>query len=303
MRMVVALGGNALLRRGEEPRVDVQRANARRAARALAPLTDEHELVITHGNGPQVGLLALREEAAEDAPAAPLDVLGAETEGMIGYLLEQELAGALPRRRIAALLTQTLVDPDDPAFRRPSKFVGPLYDDDQAQELERQRGWAMARDGDRLRRVVPSPRPFGVLELPAIQTLVEAGFLVIAAGGGGVPVHRDGRGMVHGVEGVVDKDRASAVLAQELGADVLLLLTDVDAVYEDWGRETARPLRAATPDQLADGKFDAGSMGPKVEAARSFAAAGGRAYIGALEQAADILAGRSGTCIARSIRD
>jgi len=297
MRVVVALGGNALLRRGDEPRIDIQRANARAAARSLAPLAAEHELVITHGNGPQVGLLASREEGDGDVPSAPLDVLGAESEGMIGYLLEQEVGSALPRRELATLLTQTLVDPNDPALRSPTKFVGPVYQREEAADLERQRGWTMQRDGDHYRRVVGSPAPIGVLELPAIRRLLEGGFLVIAAGGGGVPVHRDEGGALHGIEGVVDKDRASALLAEQLQADALLLLTDVDAVYRDFGTERERAIRTATPKELAADEFAAGSMGPKVEAACRFAAGGGTAYIGALEQAAQILSGDRGTRI------
>lgn len=298
MRIVAALGGNALLRRGDEPRIDTQRRNARKAARALAPLAAEHELVITHGNGPQVGLLALREENGDDLPAAPLDVLGAESEGMIGYLLEQELSAALPGRHCATLLTQTLVERDDPALQSPSKPVGPVYSRDDAERLQHRRDWTLKPDGEGFRRVVPSPEPKGVLELEAIRRLVDGGFLVIAAGGGGVPVYRDGQGAVHGIEGVVDKDRASAMLAAQLEADALLLLTDVDAVYRDWGGDDARAIRAATPEELSSDAFDAGSMGPKVQAACRFAAAGGAAYIGALEQAQQILAGESGTRIA-----
>lgn len=304
MRLVVALGGNALLRRHEPMTHDRQRANVRRAAAALAPLARDHALVVTHGNGPQIGLLALQQESA--AGRFPLDVLGAQTEGMIGYLLEQALDDALPKERlVASLLTRVLVDARDPAFASPSKFVGPGYASEaEARALEAQYGWCFRRDGTDWRRVVPSPMPVEIVEQRVIELLLEPGVTVVCGGGGGIPVLRDDTGNEVGVEAVVDKDHASALLARTIGADALLLLTDVPAVELDFGTPTARAIRHATPAMLADFAFPAGSMGPKVEAACAFVAAtGGFAAIGALEDAGAILAGERGTRIDRDAAD
>ena len=298
MRVVVALGGNALLRRGEPLDADVQRRNVRLAARSVARLARDHQLVVTHGNGPQVGLLALQGESYRDVRPYPLDVLGAETEGMIGYLIEQELVNELPGRNIITLLTQVVVDPKDPAFKTPTKPVGPLYTEDDARRLARERGWTVAADGDRFRRVVASPEPLRIIELQAIRLLVEAGALVICAGGGGIPVAVDEAGAIRGVEAVIDKDLSAALLAAALHADALLMLTDVAAVYTDWGTPAARPIRSAFPAQLRRLNFPAGSMAPKVEAACRFVeATGGVAGIGALDDAAAILQGQAGTLI------
>jgi carbamate kinase len=290
MRVVIALGGNALLRRGQPLTAVNQRHNVQRAVAALVPLAHEHELIITHGNGPQVGLLALR------ATGDPLDVLDAETEGQIGYLLEQEITNQLPGRRCAALLTQIEVDARDPAFARPSKPIGPLYERAAAERLARERGWALAPDGERWRRVVASPRPQQILERAVIELLVQQGVLVICAGGGGIPVVRRADGSHVGVEAVIDKDLASSLLARSLDADALLLLTDVDAVYADWPAPAARPIRATTPTELRTFDFAPGSMGPKVEAACEFVEASrGMAGIGRLEDASAILRGETGT--------
>lgn len=298
MRIVIALGGNALLRRGEPAEAANQRANVAVAAAAIAELAAEHEVVLTHGNGPQVGLLALQAEAYPDVAPYPLDVLGAETEGMIGYLLEQELRNVMLGREVATLLTQVVVDPDDPAFDRPTKPVGPVYDRGRAQELALERGWTIAADGPHHRRVVPSPRPLDIVELPTIRTLLGAGTLVICAGGGGIPVTRDEDGRLHGVEGVIDKDLAAELLAELVGADALLMLTDVLAVESGWGTAEARPIACASPERMREMEFAEGSMGPKVEAACRFAdATGGIAGIGRLEDAAAILRGRAGTWI------
>jgi carbamate kinase len=297
-RVVVALGGNALLRRGEPADAATQRANVVRAVRAVAAIARRHEVVVTHGNGPQVGLLALQAEAYADVAPYPLDVLGAESEGMIGYLLEQELINALPGRPAATLLTQVSVDAADPAFATPSKPIGPVYDEPAGRRLAAERGWALAPDGDGVRRVVASPRPREILELAAIRRLLEAGVLVVCVGGGGIPVTITPEGAVHGVEAVVDKDRAAALLAERLGADALLLLTDVPRVVAGWGTPGAVELDRATPAQLRGETFAAGSMGPKVEAACRFAErTGGLAAIGALDDAEAILAGRAGTHI------
>ena len=293
-RVVVALGGNALLRRGEEPSVDAQRANVERAAAALAPLAAAHELVLTHGNGPQVGLLALQTEADEEVPPYPLDVLGAESEGMIGYLLEQALENALPGRRVATVLTQVVVDADDPAFAAPSKPIGPVYAEQRALTLAGARGWTVARDGEWFRRVVPSPEPLEIVELATIRALLADGVLPVCAGGGGIPVTRAADGTLHGVEAVIDKDLAAELLARSVGASQLLLLTDVPAV--EWH---GAPLRAATPAELRLLAFAPGSMGPKVEAACRFTErTGGVAAIGSLDDAAAIAAGEAGTQIA-----
>ncbi len=301
MRIVVALGGNALLRRGEPPTAENQRRNVRVAAQAHAPLARDHQLIITHGNGPQVGLLALQSAASPGSEGFPLDILDAETEGMIGYLIEQELGRLLPAgRQCATLLTQIEVAADDPAFKHPSKPIGPVYDRDRAQQLARERGWSVARDGDHFRRVVASPRPRRILELGVIELLVSQGVVVICAGGGGIPVIRRGDGSLLGVEAVIDKDAASALLARELHADALLLLTDVDAVYLHWGETRATPLGEVGVAQLRGEVFAPGSMAPKVAAACDFVTRGGRfAGIGALADAQAILDGAAGTRIVR----
>jgi len=302
MRILAALGGNALLRRGQPADADVQLDNLAAAVPALAALATHHELIITHGNGPQVGMLAL-ESAADPAlnRPYPLDVLGAETQGMIGYWLARELENALPAHEIVALVTQTVVDPHDRAFDTPTKFVGPVYDDATAHRLATERNWRIARDGDALRQVVPSPQPRDIVELPIIRLLVDCGVLVIVAGGGGVPVIRGRDGHLHGVEAVVDKDLAAAVLAIALEVDMLLMLTDVPAVYEDYGTLDARAIPVGTPMSLCRQAFAAGSMGPKVDAACRFVMrTGRRAAIGALADAPDLIDGHRGTLIVPS---
>lgn len=300
MRVVAALGGNALLRRGEPLDAETQRRNVAVAAHALAAIAREHELIVTHGNGPQVGLLALQAEAYPEGGTYPLDVLGAESEGMIGYLLQQGLRNALGDRDVVTLLTQVRVDGDDPAFASPSKPIGPVYSRAAAAELAASRGWAVRPDGPHWRRVVASPEPAAIVEIAAIELLVDAGVLAICAGGGGVPVVGDGDGGLRGVEAVVDKDLVAALLATALRADTLLLLTDVPAVQAGWGTPAARPLARATPAELRGLDLAAGSMGPKVEAASRFAeATGGRAMIGALEDARALLDGSAGTSVQR----
>jgi carbamate kinase len=301
-RIVVALGGNALLARGEPMDVQTQLRHVRTAARAVAALAEDSDLVITHGNGPQVGLLALQAEAYHDVPPYPLDVLGAESEGMIGYLLAQAIEGELPELVVAPLLTQMIVDGTDPAFANPTKPVGPIYSADQARLLAKERGWTVAPDGDHFRRVVPSPEPREVVELRAIRTLVDQGALVICVGGGGIPVVADQHGLLHGVEAVIDKDRSAALLAEQLSADFLLMLTDVRAVVAGWRTPEERPIGHTTPDELAAMDFAAGSMGPKVQAACRFVdATGGRAAIGSLADAAAIVRGEAGTTVSPSV--
>lgn len=302
MRIVIALGGNALLRRGETLSAENQRRNVKSAAAALAPIARQHEVVISHGNGPQVGLLALQGAAYGPDAAYPLDILDAETEGMIGYLIEQELGNLLPAdRRCATLLTQIEVDARDPAFGQPSKPIGPVYAESEARRLATQRGWRIARDGAHYRRVVPSPRPQRIFELEVIELLVRQGVIVICAGGGGIPVVRRDDGSLIGVEAVIDKDLASSLLACELKADALLLLTDSDAVYTDWGTPRARAIRRIAPQSMREFEFAPGSMGPKVQAACEFVErTGAMAGIGQIKDALAILDGEAGTVIART---
>ncbi|UCE85972.1 MAG: carbamate kinase [Deltaproteobacteria bacterium] len=301
MRVVIALGGNALLRRNEPPEAQIQRRNVARAADAVAAVAAQHGVVVTHGNGPQVGLLALQAESFDRVSPYPLDVLGAETEGMIGYLIDQELSNRLPDRQVATLLTQVEVDPSDPGFSKPSKPIGPVYGEAEARRLASERGWTVRPDGDGYRRVVASPEPKRILELPTIRLLVDAAAIVICAGGGGIPVAVSETGGIRGVEAVIDKDLAAARLAIDLDADALLLLTDVDAVYADWderGRGARNPFGHVSPAELAQHRFEPGTMGPKVEAACRFASqTGGRVGIGNLEDAAAILEGRAGTTV------
>ena len=298
MRIVVALGGNALLKRGEPMTPENQRANIRRVAVELAELVKAgHSLVITHGNGPQVGLLALQAAATPGTPF-PLDVLDAETAGMIGYVIQQELGNVVKDRPVATLLTQVRVDPHDPAFATPAKPIGPVYDEVTAHRLAAERGWTVAPDKDKWRRVVASPKPLEILEAEVLAFLVARGVVVICAGGGGIPVVKLDSGGVIGVEAVIDKDLASSLLARQLAADMLVMLTDVDAVYLDWGTPEARPLGRVQAGELSAAAFAAGSMGPKVEAAIAFASEAGKpAAIGKLEDAVEIVAGRRGTHI------
>ena len=301
MRLLIALGGNALLRRGEPLEAELQRQNVARAADMLAALAAGHDLVITHGNGPQVGLLALQSAAYREVAPYPLDVLGAESEGMIGYLIEQELGARLPQRNVATLLTQVEVDPADPAFQNPTKPIGPVYDEVSARQLAEVRGWRMAPDCDGFRRVVPSPEPKRILELATIRLLTEAGVIVICAGGGGIPVVVGASGATRGASAVIDKDLASGLLAEALGVDGFVMLTDVPAVYTGWRTAEPRAIKAATPAQLRDLEFAAGSMGPKVEAACRFVErTGGWAAIGALADGDVIVAGTAGTRVTRN---
>lgn len=297
-RIVIALGGNALLKRGEPMTVANQRENVRTAARAIAPVTADNDIVISHGNGPQVGLLAL--QAAASGQNTPLDVLGAETEGMIGYMIEQELGNLVPfERPFATMLTMVEVDPNDPAFSNPTKPIGAMYTKEQAQQLSKEKGWAVAEDGSGWRRVVPSPLPKRIFEMRPIKWLLEHNTIVVCAGGGGIPTMYRPDGTLAGAEVVIDKDRASAVLAREVGADLFVMATDVAGVYADWGTSKHRLLRRASPAELRALRFASGSMGPKVEAAIAFVEeTGGRAAIGSLEEIARIVAGEAGTTVA-----
>jgi carbamate kinase len=299
MRIVLALGGNALLRRDERADAPNQLRNVELAASILAEVAAEHEVILTHGSGPQAGLLALQSEAYPDVPPYPLDVLGAECEGMVGHMLELALRNELPERDVVSVLTEVVVAADDPAFTRPSLPIGPVYSEARARELSRRRGWTVAADGGGYRRVVPSPAPHAITEIRSLRVLVDSGALVICAGGGGVPVVLDGVGNMHGVEAVVDMDLTAALLARRLDADMLVLLTDVEAVKLDWGGAGERSLTSAQPRELREMDLAAGSIGPKAEAACRFAEASGRrAAIGALTDAARIVRGEAGTQVA-----
>jgi carbamate kinase len=303
MRVVVALGGNALLKRGEPMTADVQRVNIRTAAQALAPITKEHQLVISHGNGPQVGLLALQGAAYKPDEAYPLDVLGAETEGMIGYMIEQELGNLLPFEvPFATLLTMVEVHGDDPGFKNPTKFVGPVYDKAEADRIAAEKKWVFKQDGAKWRRVVPSPVPQRIFEIRPIKWLLDHGTVVICAGGGGIPtMYEPGKDRhLIGVEAVIDKDLCSELLARDLDADLLIMATDAEAVFVGWGTPEAKAIHKANPAELAKHKFPAGSMGPKVDAACQFAMATGRtAAIGALADIGDIVRGKKGTLVSK----
>ncbi|UPR57957.1 carbamate kinase [Vibrio sp. ED004] len=297
--VVVALGGNALLRRGEPLEADVQRRNIETAVKTISEIAKVYNVVLVHGNGPQVGLLALQGLEYKKVNPYPLDVLGSETQGMIGYMLMQEFKNYLPNRNISCMLTQMTVDPNDPAFADPTKPIGPIYEEAEARELAEKFHWIVKPDGQHFRRVVPSPRPTGIVEHEAITQLIDAGHLVICTGGGGIPVKKE-NGKLVGVEAVIDKDMSAAFLAKQLDADALLILTDADAVYLDWGKPTQHALRSTTPSELAQFEFDAGSMGPKIEASCEFIQQGGKVVgIGALEDGLQILQGQAGTNITK----
>jgi carbamate kinase len=299
MRIVVALGGNALLKRGEPMTHDVQRSNIQVAARALAPVAQQHQLVLAHGNGPQVGLLALQSSAYKEVEAYPLDVLGAQTEGMIGYMIEQELGNLLPVEvPFATILTMVEVDPGDPAFQNPTKFVGPVYEKEEADRLRGEKSWVFKQDGAKWRRVVPSPLPKRIFEIRPVKWLLEKGTIVICAGGGGIPTmyEPDKERWLTGIEAVIDKDQASELLARQVEADLLIIATDVNGVYLDWGKPEQRMIGRITVEELKTYPFPAGSMGPKVEAAIQFVEkTGKRAAIGSLAEIGAIVAGDAGT--------
>lgn len=300
--VVIALGGNALLRRGQELNAENQRDNIRIAAQQLAKVHETHKLVIAHGNGPQVGLLALMDAEYKAVDPYPLDVIGAETVGMIGYIIEQELGNIIPPDdHIVTVLTQVVVDPKDPAFQNPSKPVGPVYDKREAEQLKIKKGWTIAPDGPYFRRVVPSPEPRRIIEIEAIRLLVEEGIVVICAGGGGIPTAYNGN-KLYGVEAVIDKDLASGLLARSLNAELFVMLTDVAYVYTDYGTDKQRAILAAHPDALQELQFVAGSMGPKVQAACRFVReTGRRSVIGRLRNLCDIMDGKAGTLISNEI--
>ncbi|MDG3084752.1 carbamate kinase [Vibrio hannami] len=295
--VVVALGGNALLRRGEPLEAETQRQNIAVAAKTIADIAQEYNVVLVHGNGPQVGLLALQGLEYKKVNPYPLDVLGSETQGMIGYMLMQELKNILPKQDVTCMLTQMTVDPEDPAFADPTKPIGPIYEEAEAKAMAEKHHWTVKPDGQHYRRVVPSPLPTGIVEHDAITSLIAQNHLVICTGGGGIPVKIE-NGKLVGVEAVIDKDMSAAFLAKQLGADALLILTDADAVYLDWGKPTQEAIRQTTPAALSKIEFDAGSMGPKVDASCEFIKSGGKLVgIGALSDGLNILKGEAGTNI------
>jgi carbamate kinase len=309
-RVLVALGGNAIKQPDEKGTFEEQMKNVETACKQIAQLVRHgNDLVITHGNGPQVGNLSIQQEAAEDqVPPQPLVVLGAMTQGQIGYMMQQNLHNILDGdgKQVATIVTQVLVSPDDPDFKDPTKPVGPFYTEDVAKKLAAERGWVVKKvrpTGDETwRRVVPSPTPLGIAESKAIRTMVDAGMIVIASGGGGIPVYRNKRGKLEGVDAVIDKDRAGAKLAEEVGSNILLILTDVEYAMMNYGKPTQAPIRKMSVSEarkrLNEGHFGAGSMGPKVEAALGFVERGGeRAIITSLEKAVDALEGKTGTHI------
>ena len=305
MKIVITLGGNALLRRGQAMTAANQTDNVRKACLALKEVAEHHQLVLGHGNGPQVGLLALQNDAfADHVESYPFDILGAESQAMVGYLFAQELHNALPENDIACIITQSVVSADDSAFRNPTKFIGPVYDKETAERLAVENGWTVREDGKYYRRVVPSPRPVRIVEIESIRRLVDAGVIVISGGGGGVPVFVDEAGRLTGVEAVIDKDYCSSILATELNADYLVIATDVPGIFDNWATPKQKQIRFASPDHLRAMGFAAGSMGPKVTAACEFAEKTGHcAAIGSLEEIKDIVEGRAGTLISTACQE
>ncbi len=302
MRIVIALGGNALLQRGQPLEAHLQRENIRKAAEVISKVADEHDVILTHGNGPQVGLLALQNAAYPDVSPYPLDLLGSQTAGMIGYVMQQELNNINPKRQIATLVTQTEVDAADPAFQNPAKPVGPVYTKEEADKLAAEKGWAVKADGNHFRRVVPSPLPKSIHEIEIVKKLSESHVMVIASGGGGVPVVKAADGTLTGIEAVVDKDLSGALLADQMGADALIIMTDVEAVCVDFGKPTQKSIAKISPEETKQLDLPAGSMGPKVEACAKFVNNGGKyAAIGSLYDLEKIVAGVAGTHITKDV--
>ena len=304
MKIVVALGGNAMLQRGQPLEADIQKENIRKAAQVIAKVADKHQVILTHGNGPQVGLLALQNSAYDKVSPYPLDVLGAETAGMIGYMMNVEIRNLRPKLPIVTMVTETLVDHEDPAFKNPTKYVGPVYSKEEAERMAEEKGWQVKQDGEYYRRVVPSPKPQKVIEGNTVGHLSEQGALVICSGGGGVPVSLDSNGIYEGIEAVVDKDLTSAILAKQLNADALIIMTDVDAVCVNFGKPDQKKIHSATPDHMNEMDFPAGSMGPKIEAAADFVKQGGQyAAIGSLYDLEKIITGEAGTRITEEVSE
>lgn len=297
--LVIALGGNALLQRGAVLSAENQYKSIALIANTLGELAKKYRIAIVHGNGPQVGLLALQNLAYQDVPPYPLDILVAETQGMIGYMLAQQLAAHHPEQQVSALMTRILVDAQDPAFQEPSKFIGPVYAPEQQKALSEKYGWMLKQDGDYIRRVVASPEPKKIIDIDAVHTLMAKGHMVICNGGGGIPMVATTQGL-QGTEAVIDKDLAAALLAEELNADHLVILTDADAVYSGWGTPDQRAIRSATPTELEPMAIQDGSMGPKIIAVSRFVQRSGKeAHIGGLKDIQAVLDGTAGTRIHR----
>lgn len=296
MKIVIALGGNAILNRGEPLEAINQIQHIQAAVTVIAKIAQEHEVILCHGNGPQVGLLVLENEHYQEITPYPLDVLVAETQGMLGYWLQRELKNQLPDTEVVTLLNQVIVDPYDPAFHNPSKFIGPQYPVDKLKQLE-QRGWSMRLDNNMARRVVPSPQPQAIVELNTIAELSSKGHIVICGGGGGIPVIEETE-KLKGVEAVIDKDHTAALIAEKLDADCLLILTDVDGIYQNWNTPQQKLIRKISAEALAQHHLAKGSMGPKVEACCDYVKqTGNAAAIGLLSEAQAILSGNAGTHI------
>lgn len=295
--LVIALGGNALLQRGAVLSAENQYKSIALIADAIGELAKKYRIAIVHGNGPQVGLLALQNLNYRDVPPYPLDILVAETQGMIGYMLAQKLSASHPEQAVSTLMTRILVDGDDEAFQQPTKFIGPVYAPKEETHLRQQYGWTMKMDGEHLRRVVPSPEPKQILDIEAVHALLAKNQVVICSGGGGIPMVATEQGL-QGVEAVIDKDLAAALLAEALDADHLVILTDADAVYTGWGTPSQQAIRSATPQQLAPLAVPDGSMGPKIMAVSRFVERSGKeAHIGALKDIDAVLNGSAGTLI------
>lgn len=295
--LVIALGGNALLKRGEALDAENQLHNVKIAMREVAKVADQYRLLIVHGNGPQVGLLALQQDAYHDVAPYPLDILDAETQGMIGYLLQQQLHNFLPQSQITTLITQVIVDKHDPALKNPSKPIGPVYNQATADQLTSSQHWQFKPDGEFFRRVVPSPAPQEVVELDVIRLLLEHNVITIAGGGGGMPCVRVGNHL-QGLAAVIDKDATASLLAQKLNAHAFVILTDVAGVYQEWPSTTPQLLHAVTVAEMRQRQFAPGSMQPKINAVCDFVSATHKpAAIGRLDELAMILSNDSGTWI------
>ena len=303
MKVLMALGGNALLQRGQPQEADIQMKNVIHAAKIIKMISKHHQIVLCHGNGPQVGLLALMSNVYKDVSPYPLDVLVAETQGMIGYMLQNALYNE-GITNVVTLLTQVKVDTKDPAFATPTKPIGPVYDKETAMKLAMEKGWEVAPDGKYYRRVVPSPSPKEIVEFKAAQKLIEAGYMVIFCGGGGIPVAEDEKsGFLVGKEAVIDKDRAASLGAVQLNMDMFVILTDVDAIYVDWGTKNQKGIKAISPVELKKMDFARGSMGPKVEAACNFVLKTNKtAVIGDLFQGDALFNGTSGTMVKNDVK-